>query len=188
MDYKEFRIKFSGCELLTWISDQSDGDALIAPRHIAEAIGLEWSRQCKKIMSDQKFNCVHMYTVGADGKKYEMLAIPVRQLTGWLYSINAKKVREDLREGLLRYQEECHVAIHDTLTGRANRGLVEAQAAEIANLRKLMQDFMAETAQQIAELRQENAWLSEQLLGQSDIEASYAGKKLAARKRHLKAL
>ena len=179
MDYKEFRIKFNGCDLLTWISEQTDGEALVAPRPIAESIGLEWSRQSKKLQTDPRFSCVHMYSTGADGKQYQMLTIPVRQLTGWLYSVNANKVRQDIKESLLRYQEECHIAIHDTLTGRANRTLVERQAEEIAYLKQVIFEFMKDTNDKFGRL--ETA-----ISLQSEVEASCAGKQLAARRTHLR--
>lgn len=42
-----------------------------------------------------------------------MLCIPLRKLNGWLFSINPEKVRADIRDKLIQYQEECFTALHD---------------------------------------------------------------------------
>lgn len=42
--------------------------------------------------------------------------MPLSKLDGWLFSINPAKVREDKRELVERYQEECFVVLHDYWT------------------------------------------------------------------------
>jgi hypothetical protein len=41
---------------------------------------------------------------GADGKEYEMYAIPFRYVFGWLFSVDVSKVNEDARENVLKYK------------------------------------------------------------------------------------
>lgn len=54
-------------------------------------------------MADEaKFNCGHMTTVGADGKARDMLVMPVGKLALWLATINANKVRPDLKAITMR--------------------------------------------------------------------------------------
>jgi len=88
------------------------GELWVSVRSVCEGIGVEWARQCQKLSADPKFSCVHMYTAGADGKSYETVCIPLNQLNGWLFSINANKVREDIRPKLLQYQQECMDALY----------------------------------------------------------------------------
>ncbi len=86
----------------------NNGVAYVAMREIVEGIGLQWTRQSQKLQNQvQKFSCSLMYTTGKDGKKYEMLCMPIKKLNGWLFSINPNKVRADLKERLENYQEEC---------------------------------------------------------------------------------
>ena len=54
-----------------------------------------------------------MKTTGNDGKTYEMLCMPLKKLNGWLFSINPEKVRADLREKVIQYQEECFEALYN---------------------------------------------------------------------------
>lgn len=117
----------------------NNGVAYVAMREIVEGIGLAWKPQYKKLTDhSQKFSCYHMTTTGKDGKKYEMLCMPIKKLNGWLFSINPNKVRADLKERLENYQEECFLALWDYWTeGIARRDEVkhkkEAWQAKMAN-------------------------------------------------------
>lgn len=82
------------------------GQPGVAARRLVENLGLSWSRQAEKL-ADPMFMCTHMCTVGEDGKDREMLILPVKSLPAYLFSINPKKVREDLQEKLAYYRLEC---------------------------------------------------------------------------------
>ena len=83
-----------------------NGQPGVTARRLIENLGLDWSTQLEKLQ-DPLFNCGHMPAVGADGKQREMLVLPVDRLPAFLFSINPKKVREDLQEKLARYRLEC---------------------------------------------------------------------------------
>jgi len=85
---------------------EMEGGPGVTARRLVENLGLEWSGQLKKL-EDPIYACVHMYTTGSDDKKYEMMVMPVKSLPAFLFSINPKKVREDLREKLAHYRLEC---------------------------------------------------------------------------------
>ena len=82
------------------------GQAGVAARRLVENLGLDWSTQREKLQ-DPLFNCGHMPSVGVDGKQREMMILPVKSLPAFLFSINPKKVREDLQEKLAYYRLEC---------------------------------------------------------------------------------
>ena len=117
----------------------NNGIAYVAMREIVEGIGLAWKPKYKKLTDhSQKFSCYHMTTTGKDGKKYEMLCMPIKKLNGWLFSINPNKVHADLKERLENYQEECFLALWDYWTvGVARRDEVknktEAWKAKMAD-------------------------------------------------------
>lgn len=104
-------ISFHGSELITLkVYDV----IYTAVRPIVEALGLSWGSQQRKLEnSKEKFSCTHMKTTGNDGKTYEMLCMPLKKLNGWLFSINPEKVRADLREKVIQYQEECFEALYN---------------------------------------------------------------------------
>ena len=90
-----------------------NGEKRIAVRPICEALGISYQAQIDKIKTDIKYSSTVMLsiTVGADNKQREMLTIPFKKVFGWLYSINANNVKEESRESLIRYQEECNYAL-----------------------------------------------------------------------------
>ena len=124
----------------------NNGIAYVAMREIVEGIGLDWKNQHKKLTAyQQKFSCGLITTTGKDGKKYEMLCMPIKKLNGWLFSINPNKVRADLKERLENYQEECFLALWDYWTeGVARRD-------EVKNKLVLWQQKKAEYTQRAGE-------------------------------------
>lgn len=80
---------------------------MVAVRPICERLGIDWSRQLRRLKeSETHWRGGHMSTPSAGGAQ-ETYCIPLTRLAAWLFSINANKVRADLREGLIRYQSEA---------------------------------------------------------------------------------
>ncbi|WP_438383188.1 phage antirepressor N-terminal domain-containing protein [Escherichia coli] len=107
-------VPFNGQQILTAVAA---GVTYVAMRQIVENIGIDWTGQSVKLrkMKD-KFNCRDISMVAADGKLRKLLCIPLKKLNGWLFSINPEKVRADIRDKLIQYQEECFSVLHDYWT------------------------------------------------------------------------
>ena len=107
-------VPFNGQQILTAVAA---GVTYVAMRQIVENIGIDWTGQSVKLrkMKD-KFNCRDISKVAADGKLRKLLCIPLKKLNGWLFSINPEKVRADIRDKLIQYQEECFTVLHDYWT------------------------------------------------------------------------
>lgn len=109
------------------------GVAYVAMKPIVENLDLDWATQLRKLKS----NDGHMTTLGCErdghmttpskfgcgdisiptkGGIQKMLCIPLKKLNGWLFSINPSKVRADIRDKLIAYQEECFTVLHDYWT------------------------------------------------------------------------
>ena len=84
-----------------------EGEPYAPVKPIVDNLGLDWSTQCAKLRNTPHFSCGDIPTTGKDGKTYNMLCIPLRKLTGFLYSINANKIKPSLKDKLLQYQNEC---------------------------------------------------------------------------------
>ncbi|MBD1602253.1 phage antirepressor N-terminal domain-containing protein [Pseudomonas typographi] len=91
---------------------ERDGQPFVPMKPVVEGMGLDWKSQHAKLQGG-RFNSVMVMitTTGADGKQYEMACLPLRKLPGWLMSIHASKVREELRENVIAYQNECDDAL-----------------------------------------------------------------------------
>ncbi|EPB6221923.1 phage antirepressor N-terminal domain-containing protein [Escherichia coli] len=107
-------VPFNGQQIITAMAA---GVAYVAMKPIVENLGMSWGTQQQKLMKQlDKFNCIHMNMVAADGKLRKLLCLPLKKLNGWLFSINPEKVRADIRDKLIQYQEECFTVLHDYWT------------------------------------------------------------------------
>lgn len=98
------------------VTAMAAGVAYVAMKPVVEGIGLDWKTQYRKLLAQaDKFGCGHM-TMPSKGGLQQMLCLPLKKLNGWLFSINPAKVRDDIRDRLVRYQEECFTALHDYWT------------------------------------------------------------------------
>ncbi|WP_228153291.1 phage antirepressor N-terminal domain-containing protein [Acinetobacter indicus] len=93
-----------------------NGQPYTAMRPIVENMGLDWKAQLVKIK--QRFNSVvgEITTTGKDGKQYKMLCLPLKKLFGWLMTISPNKVKPELRDTVIKYQEECDDVLWDYWT------------------------------------------------------------------------
>ena len=100
-------VNFHG-HALTVITSASQ--QLVAMKPVAEGIGLDWKSQHSRIQRHPVLQSVMvmMTTTGADGKSYQMLCLPLDYLNGWLFGVDANRVREDIRDTLIMYQRECY--------------------------------------------------------------------------------
>ncbi|EIV6583972.1 TPA: phage antirepressor N-terminal domain-containing protein [Klebsiella pneumoniae] len=106
-------VPFNGQQVLTAMAASI---AYVAMRPIVENIGLDWAAQFVKLKKQsKKFGCCDIATPSKGGIQ-KMLCIPLKKLNGWLFSINHEKVRADIRDKLIQYQEECFTVLHDYWT------------------------------------------------------------------------
>ncbi|EAX1800512.1 phage antirepressor Ant [Salmonella enterica] len=127
-------VPFNGQQIITAVAA---GVTYVAMRQIVENIGIDWTGQSVKLrkMKD-KFNCRDISMVAADGKLRKLLCIPLKKLNGWLFSINPEKVRADIRDKLIKYQEECFTVLHDYWTkGKAENPRKKTSVDERTPLR-----------------------------------------------------
>jgi len=100
----------------------ADGrEQLVAVKPVCEILGVAYQSQQAKLKEHPIYSSVITLSVttGADGKKYEMVCIPLRFFSGWLFSINPDNVKEEAREKLIEYQLKCNDILYDYFFGRA---------------------------------------------------------------------
>lgn len=83
---------------------------------ICDFLGVDWDGQRQRIRRDPVLSEVVKGAVittapsasGRGGGPQEMLCLPLEFLNGYLFGINANRVREDIRDRVIRYQRECY--------------------------------------------------------------------------------
>jgi len=92
---------------------EHNGEPFTAMRPIVEGMGLNWTRQYRKIKDNSKrWGTVALKaTVGKDGKNRELICMPVRKLPAFMASIHPSKVKPELRKTIEMYQDECDDAL-----------------------------------------------------------------------------
>lgn len=114
-------ISFNNQSLITF---EQNGTHYIAMKPICDNIGLQWESQYNRIKRDDVLNStmIMMIMVAEDGKKREMICLPIEYLNGWLFGIDIKRCKPEIRETLIKYKKECYQALHDYwVNGKAER-------------------------------------------------------------------
>ncbi|MFP1868691.1 phage antirepressor N-terminal domain-containing protein [Lonsdalea quercina] len=133
-------VQFHGQQIITAMVA---GVAYVAMKPVVENIGINWKGQYIKLINQMdKFGCGDI-SIPTNGGIQKMLCIPLRKLNGWLFSINPAKVRADIRDKLIQYQEECFTALHDYWTkGTATRKELETSVDDRTPLRGIVNRIM----------------------------------------------
>lgn len=92
-----------------------DGTIYVPVRPICDLIGVTRQGQQERIARDPILSEASQSIVITDTsgsvtlpQGRSMLCIPLDYLNGWLFGINANRVKESVRESLLKYQRDCY--------------------------------------------------------------------------------
>ena len=110
-----------------------DGEIYVALRPIVEALGLDWSGQLQRIKRDPVLSeeittisvvitPTQMPRERGEGSKY-YVCLPKQYLSGFLFGINANRVREEFRETVIKWQREAHLILDAAFTGDAESAM-----------------------------------------------------------------
>lgn len=105
-------VKFHDATLITI---DINGVPHVALRPICEAIGLDWQAQHARIQRHPALStCVFLTKtrLPGDTQSREVLVLPIDKLNGWLFGVNAARVRPELRDKLIQFQRECFDVLH----------------------------------------------------------------------------
>ncbi|MBU2512684.1 phage antirepressor N-terminal domain-containing protein [bacterium] len=114
---------------------------------IIKGMGLAWHHQSLKIQACGRYQHM-MIPLQTPGGLQEMLCIPMNKINGWLYSVNPKKVKPELRDKVILYQEESSQVLFEYWNnGKAenprqgNRiGYFEKKSREFRSLKTIAKD------------------------------------------------
>lgn len=158
---------------ITAVLVQSEGapQVFVPLRPLCEQLGVTWPSQLNRINRDpvlsQKVRGV--FVTNTRGGRQEMSCLPLDYLNGWLFGINANRVNPEIRDRLIRYQEECYRVLAEAFREgqlstdpsfdellRTDSEAVQAYKMALAVVKLARQQILLEGRVGDAEIRLEN--------------------------------
>jgi hypothetical protein len=119
-----------------------DGRILVSIRRVCESLGLDFSRQLRKLEKQAWAGVVKMTAPGKDGVAQELAMLPHDQIPMWLATLNAGKVAVEFRSKLVLCQREaCQVLARHSLGEEEVPDLAETPTEALR--RSLRQELVA---------------------------------------------
>ena len=99
----------------------NDGVIYIPIRPICDYLGVDWSAQRRRINRDnvlaEEIKTVAVTAIEGDREvARQMSCLPLDYLSGFLFGINASRVKTEYRERVVRYQRECYRVLAEAFT------------------------------------------------------------------------
>lgn len=87
----------------------NEGQPYVPMRPVVEGMGLDWKTQFRKFTGTRFNTCVVEMTtqMPGDDQRRAVTCLPLRKLAGWMMTIHPNKVRPELRETIIAFQNEC---------------------------------------------------------------------------------
>ncbi|WP_269933919.1 phage antirepressor N-terminal domain-containing protein [Serratia liquefaciens] len=124
-----------------------NGEPYTPMKPIVKGMGMDWMGQLTKLRQRFASTIEEIPMVAEDGKRRKMVCLPLRKLAGWLQTISPNKVKPEIRDNVIQYQDECDDVLYDYWTKGA-----------AVNPRKL--SVMEELNQACAELKRDTQIVS----------------------------
>ncbi len=104
-------INFHGAKIPTF---NVEGVVRVAMKTICQSIGLDWRSQRQRILRHPVLSKgVVIITTPSKGGLQKSLTLPLTKLNGWLFGVDASRVKPEVRSKLVEYQEECFEVLSD---------------------------------------------------------------------------
>lgn len=103
-EIKTISVPFHGNDLLLV---GVGGDPFTPMKPIVEGMGLAWQVQHRKLDSNKERWGITMMVIPSKSGDQETLCMPLRKLPGWLMTIHPTRVKPEIREKIIQYQNEC---------------------------------------------------------------------------------
>jgi hypothetical protein len=97
-------VPFHGADLFIV---EYQGQPYTPMKPIVEGMGLDWASQFTKLKNNAGRWGIVMITIPTLGDLQEMICMPLRKLAGWLMTIQPSRVKPQIRDTILKYQNEC---------------------------------------------------------------------------------
>jgi hypothetical protein len=104
-------VDFYGDEITAVLVEVNDQQLVYVPvRPMCDYMGVAWSGQYERLQRDPVLSevMISVRVTRTEDQAREMICLPLDYLNGWLFGINANRVKAEIRNNLIRYQRECY--------------------------------------------------------------------------------
>lgn len=113
---------------------EHDGEPYTPMKPIVEGMGMDWASQFTKLKQRFSKGIVEI-AIPSVGGMQKMICLALRKLAAWLNTISPNKVRPEIRERVIQYQEECDDVLYEYWTkGRATNPRAVEPAIDMMNI------------------------------------------------------
>ncbi|EBA4734577.1 hypothetical protein BCZ00_19375 [Salmonella enterica] len=107
-------VPFHGAELYVV---NHNGEPYTPMKPIVDGMGMTWQSQHRKLMERFKTCIIEMMIqLPGDTQRRLVICLALRKLAGWLQTISPNKVRPEIRDKVIQYQEECDDVLYEYWT------------------------------------------------------------------------
>ncbi|RIQ48456.1 hypothetical protein D0844_17200, partial [Bordetella avium] len=116
LDVSPIEVPFHGAVLLVV---EHNGQPYVPMKPVVEGMGMAWQPQHRKLAAAEKRWGITILMIPSNGGNQEAVCLPLRKLPGWLMTISPNKVRPELREKVITYQNEADDILWDAWQQKA---------------------------------------------------------------------
>jgi len=84
---------------------------------LSDALGLAWSGQYERLQRDEVLaevsQLIRVTRINSQRGNPDSICLPLEFIPGWLFGISAARVKEELRDKIMRYRRECYGVLAD---------------------------------------------------------------------------
>lgn len=92
-----------------------NGEPYVPMKPVVEGMGMDWMGQYTKLK--QRFaKGIEEISIPTAGGTQKMICLALRKLAAWLQTIHPNKVRPEIRDKVIQYQEECDDVLYEYWT------------------------------------------------------------------------
>lgn len=146
---EERQVHFYGDPLTAVLVQEGELAQVYIPiRPICDFLGLSWGSQRNRINRDPVLAdaAMSVFITNTDiaptsrrPHTSAMLCLPLRYLNGWLFGVNASRVRKELSDRVIRYQKECYEVLANAFIERP----LPAESPTITSLQQIREMGLA---------------------------------------------
>ncbi|MCG6350423.1 phage antirepressor N-terminal domain-containing protein [Vibrio fluvialis] len=167
---KQVTVPFHGSNLFIV---EHNGEPFTPMRPIVEGMGMDWASQFKKLKTNSSRWGVVVMTIPSVDRNNAVTCIPLRKLFGWLQTLQPNRIREDIRDKVIQYQNECDDVLwkywtkqHETpvMPPSRMRMLMVMENGRVVSAQPIPEDSVVFRTEDIPKLLQEPGYFTVQQL------------------------